>query len=56
MLLFRAAVLAKINVADTQRGATAEDAAITAKSLSKAGADMLVLEVDALSNHLVHVW
>ena len=40
----RAAVLAKINVADGhKRGATAEDAAITAKSLSKAGADMLVL-------------
>ncbi len=40
----RAAVLAKINVADGhKRGATDEDAAITAKSLSKAGADMLVL-------------
>ena len=40
----RAAILAKINVADGhKRGATAEDAAITAKSLCKAGADMLVL-------------
>ena len=41
---FRAAVLAKINVADGhKRGATAEDAVVTAKSLSNAGADMLVL-------------
>jgi 2,4-dienoyl-CoA reductase-like NADH-dependent reductase (Old Yellow Enzyme family) len=38
------AVLAKINVADgTRRGATVEDAIITAKALQSAGADMLVL-------------
>ncbi|MBD2858066.1 NADH:flavin oxidoreductase [Spongiibacter sp. KMU-158] len=38
------AVIAKINVADGVRGgATAEDAAITAQVLEKAGADMLVL-------------
>ena len=38
------AVLAKINVADgTRRGATVEDAIITAKALQAAGADMLVL-------------
>ncbi len=38
------AVLAKINVADgVKRGATAEDAMITAKALEAAGADMLVL-------------
>lgn len=38
------AVLAKINVADgVRRGATAEDAVITAKALEAAGADMLVL-------------
>ncbi len=39
-----AAILAKINVADGhKRGATAEDAAVTAKVLAEAGADMLVL-------------
>lgn len=38
------AVLAKINVADgVRRGATAEDGAVTAQALEKAGADMLVL-------------
>ncbi|MBB3047534.1 2,4-dienoyl-CoA reductase-like NADH-dependent reductase (Old Yellow Enzyme family) [Litorivivens lipolytica] len=38
------AVLAKINVADgVRRGATAEDAVVTAKALEAAGADMLVL-------------
>lgn len=38
------AVLAKINVADgVKRGATAEDAMVTAKALEAAGADMLVL-------------
>ncbi len=40
----RVAVLAKINVADGhRRGATASDAQITAKSLTDAGVDMLVL-------------
>ncbi len=40
----RAAILAKINVADGhKRGATAEDAVVTAKVLAEAGADMLVL-------------
>lgn len=38
------AVIAKINVADgVRRGATAEDAVVTARVLEKAGADMLVL-------------
>lgn len=38
------AVLAKINVADgVRRGATVEDAIVTAKALQTAGADMLVL-------------
>ena len=38
------AVLAKINVADgVRRGATAEDAIVTARALQDAGADMLVL-------------
>jgi len=38
------AVLAKVNVADGVRGgATAEDAAVTARALERAGADMLVL-------------
>jgi 2,4-dienoyl-CoA reductase-like NADH-dependent reductase (Old Yellow Enzyme family) len=38
------AVLAKINVADgTRRGATVEDAIVTARALEAAGADMLVL-------------
>ena len=38
------AVLAKINVADgVRRGATAEDAVVTAQALEAAGADMLVL-------------
>ncbi len=38
------AVIAKINVADgVRRGATAEDAVVTAKALESQGADMLVL-------------
>ena len=52
----RIAVLAKINVSDGRsRGATVEDAIVTARILEAAGADMLVLSGAQCRVRLVHV-